>query len=168
MIMKKFYILEVSDKSAAEFPRNYNWRSKHSVSALNDFIRNQKEFPDFTPKLSQEIYDDPEFNKINDFIFGPIDKYCVSKRVKELFEQFNLPKHRFFPVEIFVPRKLFGIIRTKRKINAEYFAFYFDFFYLSNNEHWIDYDRTKYKKNNLGLNETEHIFLNKNFDIWKN
>lgn len=162
--MKKYYILEVNDESAAEYPDNYNWDSKHSSPALKNYIHENNDFPSFIPELSQSIYDDPQFNKLNDFIFGPIEKFCVSKKVKEVLEQFNLPKHRFYPVDVFMPSKLFGIIKTQKKINTQYFAFNFDFFYISNNEHWIDYEKTEFQQDNLGIKQTEHIFLNKNFD----
>ncbi|SCY98365.1 hypothetical protein SAMN02927903_03238 [Flavobacterium caeni] len=162
--MKKYYVLEVSDESAAEFPDGYNYNDKHSSSALRSYIHENRDFPSFIPKLSQTIYDDPEFNKLNDFIFGPIEKFCVSRRVKEVLEQFNLPKHKFYPVDVFMPTKFLGIIKTQKKVNAQYFAFNFDFFYITNNEHWINYEKTELKKDHLGINQTEHIFLNKNFD----
>lgn len=162
--MKKYFVLEVNDESAAEYPNNYNFEGSKSSRALRNYIQTNKGFPEFNPQLSQEIYDDPEFNKVNDFIFGSVEKFCVSKRVKEVLEQFNLPKHKFYPVDVYLPQRLFGIIKTRKKIEAEYFAFNFDFFYISNNEHWINYNKTEFTKDYLGLNQTKHIFLNKNFD----
>lgn len=162
--MKKYFVMEVNDESAAEYPNNYNFEGSKSSSTLRNYIQTNKCFPEFNPQLSQEIYDDPEFNKINDFIFGSVEKFCVSKRVKEVLEKFNLPKHKFYPVDVYLPQRLFGIIKTRKKIEAEYFAFNFDFFYISNNEHWINYDKTEFTKDYLELNQTEHIFLNKNFD----
>lgn len=162
--MKKYYILEVNDKSAGESPNNYNWKGKTSASALKDYIHEHKDFPSFMPNLTIEIYDDPNFNKVNDFIFGTIDKFCVSKKVKDILEQFSLPKHRFYPVDVFVPKKILGIIKSRKKLDDEYFAFNFDFFHISNNEHWIDYEKTEFEKNGIYIDKTEHIFLNENFD----
>ena len=162
--MKKYYILEVSDESAAEYPKSYNWDSSKSSPALKNYIRENKDFPTFIPELSQEIYDDPSFNKVNDFIFGPIEKFCISKKVKEILEKFNLPKHKFYPVDVYTSSKLLGFIKTRKKVEAEYFAFNFDCFYISNNENWIDMDKTVLQTDNIGVKQTEHIFLNQNFD----
>lgn len=96
--MKKYYVMEVKDESAGEFPNNYNSKGVKSASALRQYIRKNNEFPEYIPNLKLKIYDDPEFNKINDFIFGPVNKFCVSKRVKEALQEFNLPEHSFIPL----------------------------------------------------------------------
>jgi hypothetical protein len=163
--MKNYYVLEVNDESAAEYPHNYNWNDPHSGSALRQYIEKHKDFPSWTPLLEQEIYDDPEFNKLNDFIHGPIEKFCVSKRVKEVLEQFNLPKHKFYPVTVYrSEKKFFGFAKMLKKVNAEYFAFHFDCYYISDTKQFIDFTKTKTTKDYLGLDQTNEIFLNSSFD----
>lgn len=163
--MKKYYVLEVDDKSATEYPNSYKWDDPHSGSALRQYIHDNRDFPSWTPILEQEIYDDPEFNKLNDFIYGPIEKFCVSRRVKELLEQFNLPKHKFHPVTVYRPEmKFFGLVKGRKKIEVEYFAFHFDCHYISDTKHYIDFTKTKTTKDFLGIDQTNEIFFNESFD----
>jgi len=157
--------MRVSDESAAEYPNNYNFKGKKSSVALKEFISKNKAFPDYIPDLSQEIYDDPEFNKINDFIFGPIEQFCVSQKVKDILLRFNLPDHRFYPVKVFLPKRLLGFIKIRRKLNKPYYAFNFDFKNIANNEHWIDFSKTKFEKHAYSIDKTDHIFFNENFDF---
>lgn len=164
--MKKYYVLEVDDESSAEYPRNYKWDDPHSGSALHQHIHNHNDFPSRTPILEQEIYDDPAFNKLNDFIHGPIEKFCVSKKVKEVLEQFNLPKHKFYPVTVYKnEKKLFGLTKSLKQVDTEYFGFHFDFHYISNTKKFIDFSKTIITKDSLGLEQTSEIFLNNSFDI---
>lgn len=134
--MKKYYVLEVDDSSAAEYPQNYNWDNAHSCLALHKYIHNHNDFPSWTPILEQEIYDDPRFDKLNDFIHGPIEKFCISKRVKEVFQQFNLPKHKFYPVSIYRnEKKFFGLTKGLKKwtLNISHFTSTVTTFLTQNN-----------------------------------
>src|SRR5690606_10580547 len=91
-----YHVIEVLDESASEFPESYDWDSAFSQRSHRDYVMSNRTFPSFEPNLEQEIYDDPEFNKVNDFIFGPTEKYCVSEKVKNILTEFKLPEHRFY------------------------------------------------------------------------
>jgi len=163
--MKKYYLLHVKDESSAEYPDDYDWNHENSSSSFRDYIWENKEFPSFIPFLEQEIYDDPEFNKINDFVFGPIDKFCISKKVKTAIEDFNLPKHKFLPVNLFKRKSAFlGLQKYREKIKDKYFALYYDCKFLSNTDYFIDFSKTKIIKNKYGTKTTEVVYINENFD----
>jgi len=163
--MKKYFVLEVSDESAAEYPAKYNWDHPHSGPKLRDYTWKHKDFPSWTPMLELEIYDDPQFNKLNDFIHGPIQEFCVSKRVKEVLQQFNLPKHKFYPVTVYMPEKKFlGLLKGLKKLDDEYFAFHFDCLYISDTSHFVDFDKTQFTNNNMDYEKTDEVFFNKSFD----
>jgi hypothetical protein len=163
--MKKYFTIHVNDESSAEFPENYDWEKPNSASANMEYIRDHKKFPEFVPDLVQEIYDDNEFNKINDFVFSPIDKYCISKKVKDILTQFNLPEHKFYPVKVFEPgKKLLGLFKKRKRVKEEYFAFHYDCQYISNTDKFIDFERTKITKDNLGIEQSNEVFFNDKFD----
>lgn len=162
--MTKYYVLHVKDESAGEYPDSYDWDNPHAPSKFREYIRENNDFPSFTPKLELEIYDDPEFNKVNDFIFGPIKKFCISEKIKEVLRDFNLPKHRFYPVKVFEPRRYLGLFKTKKELEKPYYAFCYDSFYISNMYHFIDFDKTVVTQDSLGIDKSDEVFFNNNFD----
>jgi hypothetical protein len=163
--MKKYFAIHINDESSAEFPENYNWEKPNSASSLIKYIRANKKFPEFIPDLKQEIYDDTEFNKVNDFIFGPIDKFCVSKKVKDVLTEFKLPDHKFYPVKVFKPvKRLLGLFKSHERIKEEYFAFHYDCHNISNTEFFIDNERTKITKDDYGIEQSDEVFFNDKFD----
>lgn len=142
-IRNTYHVMEVSDESAAEFPQTYDWDSERSQSYFRKHIEENKSFPDNEPFLEQELSHNKEFNKRNDFVFGPIDKYCVSERTKQLLEEFNLPVHRFYNVTLY---RTFGILWMKLfriKSNKKYYAFSYDFITLNDSLDWIDFEKTE-------------------------
>ncbi|CAG2532815.1 hypothetical protein MAR621_03009 [Maribacter dokdonensis] len=162
--MTKYYVIHVKDESAGEYPDTYDWDNPCAPSKLREYIREHNDFPPFIPKLELEIYDDPEFNKINDFIFGPIKKFCISEKVKGILSNFNLPKHRFYPVKVRVPKKYLGIFKVKKEIESPYYAFFYDSFHISNMDNCIDFDNTIVTKDDLGIDKSTKVFFNNNFD----
>lgn len=135
--------MEVLDESASEFPENYNWDSPFLQRLHRDYVMEKRALPTFEPILEQEIYDDPEFNKVNDFIFGPIERYCVSERVKNLLTDFQLPEHRFYNVTVYQKKRLLGLIKSKTKIDTNYFAFFYDSRYIDDKLDFIDFNKTR-------------------------
>lgn len=93
---KEYYVLTVEDTSSAEYTKNY-WKKSPEFSLLM-YIRENGAYPEQIPDLNLEIriYDDVEFNRLNDFILSPIDKLCISEKVKNIIEHYCLPEHRFF------------------------------------------------------------------------
>lgn len=138
-----YYVMEVSDESAAEFPEKYDWDNDRSVRNFRNYVEKYKSFPTYEPFLEQELYPGREFNKRNDFIFGPINQYCVSQKTKNLLEEFKLPKHRFFEVTVY---RTFGLLWLKifrTKLNKKYYAFFYDFIALDDSLNWIDFNKTE-------------------------
>ena len=164
--MTKYYIMEVDDESAAEYPDSYGDKTEHPAATVMQYIAKHKDFPTEFPPMEIEIYDDPRHNKLNDFIFSPVDQYCVSGRVKTVLQQFKLPTHRFYPITVFRPKKLFygSVTLYRRKLKDKYFAFHYDCANISDTKKFIDYEKTVMTKDNYGLNQTKEIILNKNFD----
>jgi hypothetical protein len=145
-----YYVMEISDESAAEFPENYDWDNELSQRNHRNYVIENKRIPPFVPYLEQEIYDDPEFNKLNDFIFGPVEKYCISERVKEILKDYKLPDHRYYPVKVFKLKYLikilwFKLIKFRFKVNSNYFALYYDEFFTNDKLDCIDFNKTKIK-----------------------
>jgi hypothetical protein len=137
-----YHVMEVSDESASEFPENYNWDSERSQSAFRNYMGENKTFPEYEPFLEQELYPDREFNKRNDFIFGPIERYCVSEKTKNILEGFKLPNHKFFKVTVYRTFLLLGLLKLRTKLNKRYYAFFYDFIRLDDSLNWIDFDKT--------------------------
>lgn len=138
-----YHVMEVSDESAAEFPEKYDWDNERSKRNFRNYIDENKAFPDYEPLLEQELYPDKEFNKRNDFIFGPIEKFCVSERTKNLLAEFKLPKCRFFEVTVYRTFGPLGLKVLRTKLKQKYFAFFYDFIKLDDSLDWIDFDKTE-------------------------
>lgn len=75
----------------------YNFKAENSVHALS---RARKEFPDYTPNLDYFIVDGRA--KLTDLLSISVmyGGFLISKNLKELFQQFNLPLHRFYPAKV--------------------------------------------------------------------
>lgn len=146
-----YHVMEVSDESAAEFPEKYDWDNKRSKRNFRNYIDENKSFPDYLPLLEQELYPDKKFSKRNDFIFGPIEKYCVSEKTKILLEEFKLPRHRFFEVTVYRTFGLLGLKIFRTKLSRKYYAFFYDFISLDDSLDWIDFEKTEiYTKTEKG------------------
>jgi hypothetical protein len=138
-----YYVMEVLDESASEFPENYDWDSPFSQRSHRDYVIEHRTMPSFEPKLEQEISDDPQFNKVNDFIFGPTKRYCISERVKNILTDFRLPEHRFYSVTVYQKKRLLGLIKSKAKVDSKYFAFFYDNFFIDDKLDFIDFNKTR-------------------------
>ena len=143
-----YYVMEISDESAAQFPENYDWDSELSQRNHRNYVTENKKIPPFQPYLEQEIYDDSEFNKINDFIYGPVERYCISEKVKTILGDFRLPDHRYYPVKVFKLKYLIKIlwlrlIKLRFKVNSKYFALYYNESFISDKLGYIDFNRTR-------------------------
>ncbi len=146
----KYFILIIDDASSAEFSDRY-WKNKPDFS-LNDYIKENNRYPKEIPdlKLETRIYDDPDFNALNDFIFGPVDKFCITEKVKNILLESNLPEHRFFNVDVFLPRK-------RKKVSENYYAFHYDFYHISDILDTIDYEKTEILITNKNNAITESV-----------
>ncbi len=133
---KEYYVLEVEDTSSAEFTKNY-WKKQPKFS-LREYIKEYGAYPEQVPDLNLEIriYDDVEFNRLNDFIFSPIEHLCISEKAKNIIELCSLPEHRFFNVDVYMPKK-------RNKVDANYYALHYDFTYIQNDIlGMIDYEKS--------------------------
>jgi hypothetical protein len=165
-----YYVMEVLDESASEFPENYDWDSKLSQRNHRNYVIENKEIPPFQPYLEQEIYDDPEFNKTNDFIFGPVERYCISEKVKTLLEDFRLPDHRYYPVKVFKLKYIIKIlwlrlIKLRFKVNSKYFALYYDETFISDKLSCIDFKKTRIKVEMLKKNKDHELDIFSEYEL---
>lgn len=160
-----YYVMEVLDESASEFPENYNWDSEYSQRSLKDYVMEYRTFPSYEPILEQEIYDDPEFNKVNDFIFGPTEKYCISEKAKNILTNFRLPEHRFYNVTVYQKKRLLGLIKSKVKVNTKYFAFYYNNFFIDDKLEFIDFKRTRVRTEMLREKRTLELEISTSAEL---
>lgn len=140
----EYYVMEVLDESSSEFPKQYDWDNKFSQSNFRKYYQTNRRFPDFEPILDQEIYNDPNYNKVNDFILSPIIKYCVSEKVKNILSKFNLPQHKYYKVNVYRYEHKMKFIKRRTKLDINYYALFYDQFYLEDNLDKIDLSKTKF------------------------
>ena len=50
---------------------------------------------------------------------------CISEKVKNIIELCSLPEHRFFIVDVYMPKK-------RNKADTNYYALHYDFTYIQN------------------------------------
>ncbi|MFN8312163.1 MAG: hypothetical protein U0289_05110 [Cyclobacteriaceae bacterium] len=165
-----YYVMEISDESAAEFPDKYDWDSELSQASHRAYVRKNKEFPPFQPYLEQEIYDDPECNKVNDFIFGPVERYCISERVKAILAEFRLPEHRYYPVTVFKTKYIIKIlwlrlIKLRFKVKAKYFALYYNSTSISDKLVCIDFKKTRITVEMLKKNKEHELDISSESEL---
>lgn len=154
---KGYYVLEVEDTSSAEFTNNY-WKKKPKFFSLREYIKENGAYPEQIPDLNLEIriYDDVEFNRLNDFILSPIERLCISEKVKNILELYSLPEHRFFNVDVYMPKK-------RNKVDTNYYALHYDFSYIQNSI----LDMIDYEKSNIRIktNAGEYLLVKDRKDV---
>ncbi len=96
--------------------KNCHWRIKH------------KTFPDFKPILDISLHSK---SKRTDFLnlHESIKGYIVSKRLKDIFSKFSLPKHEFYSINVYHKEEI-----------LEYYWFYY---VINEEEFWENIDISK-------------------------
>lgn len=134
----KYYAILIDDSGAAEFKDSYYDISYNHKNFLSD-LKISKKFPDKDFSLDLEMYEDDEFNSLNDFIHAPID-FIVNDQVKLILQRHNLPPHVFLPANVSRIEKKYLIKRSK---NYKYNWFFFDCEYVDNYYEYIDFEKSK-------------------------
>lgn len=57
---------------------------------------------------------------------------CISEKVKNIIELCSLPEHRFFNVDVYMPKK-------RNKADTNYYALHYDFTYIQNEHSCLKY-----------------------------
>lgn len=131
-----YYVIEVTDEGYAEHPKYYNYKSSNSIAAFNGYVWEHKDFPPFTPDLTLQMAKEKIHSKLNDFLFYSSEGFLISLKVKEIFQRFTLPPHKFYPARVI-------------KNNKEYTYYYCYLF--ANVLHTVDFNASKlYFINDLG------------------
>ncbi|MBL7896336.1 MAG: hypothetical protein JNK50_13650 [Bacteroidia bacterium] len=141
--MTNYYVLNVDDAFAGEAPKDYDWDSKLSSRSLREYIKNKREFPSFTPNLEIKIYRDREFSQVRDFLHCMLDGLCFSEKVKNIFSEFNLPKHKFYPIKVVLPKKRLKLLKSSPTDTLTYYNLWYSFYDLTNQYKLIDFSKTK-------------------------
>jgi hypothetical protein len=107
-----YQCLLINDSGAVEFSDRFLYNVKPSANAV---LRNaEKDFHVEPPVLEFEMYDDPEFNRINDILHAPKD-FIINERTKEIFESFRLPEHRFGKAKVSRNDKKILFLKTRNE-----------------------------------------------------
>lgn len=123
-----YNVIEVLDEGCVDHPKQYEYKSSNSIAAFNQYIWEHKDFPPFEPDLTLQIAREKNHSTLNDFLFYSAQGFIISPKVKDIFEHFSLPRHRFYPTKVV-------------KNNKEYLYYYFYFF--SDTVSSVDFEKSK-------------------------
>lgn len=116
-----YQCLIIRDSGAVEFTDRFLHNAKPSAYEVRTNAENDFQFN--PPVLEFEMYDDPEFNQINDILHAPTD-LIINDRTKAIFESFKLPEHKFGKARVSRVDK--RILFWKMKKEYEYHWLYFN------------------------------------------
>lgn len=134
----KLEVILINDTGAVEFTDNYFDNSYTHKTFLAD-LKVKSKFPDIKFNIDLKMYDDNEFNSLNDIIHAPIN-FIVNDKVKSILQKHNLPAHVFLPAKISRKEKSLIIKKTK---TYEYNWFCFDCEHIENYYNYIDFEKSK-------------------------
>lgn len=82
----------LDDTGAFELPNNIfdEFNDNYTSNDLSNYLNDQQNYLENIVDLKLNMYNDKEFNKLNDFLFGPIS-LIISDRIKNLFQDFYIP-----------------------------------------------------------------------------
>lgn len=135
-----YQCLIISDSGAIEYTDRFLKNTKPSVSVLRRNAENDFQFE--PPILEFEMYDDPEFNKLNDILHAPTN-LIMNDRTKVIFESFKLPEHKYGKAK--VSRVDNRILFLKSKREYQYHWLYFNAKAIDQLYDYIDFDRSDIK-----------------------
>lgn len=113
--MKYYIVKESLDKKIVgsdypqvyKFIKGYNENAPHALFSLYEY---KESFPDYMPELDGLML--AGYAKLTDFVSSSFSGflYIVSERTKNIFEQYHLCPHRFYPLGLY-----------KRRMKYDYF-----------------------------------------------
>jgi hypothetical protein len=124
-----YKVLIVKDESSSEFPARFDYSAVKSEVKYRQYVEENGKLPDFRPKIIQHVYDDPEHNRLHDFILSPVTKMVVSEKVRLILLDFKLPINEFIRIKLRSVSKRILFI-TIRKSHNNYFKFFYDCDYI--------------------------------------
>jgi hypothetical protein len=104
----------------------YDYKAHNSVHALSKEVEH---LPNYTPDLDYFVLNGKA--KLTDLLSVSVvhGGFLISPKLKDIFEQFNLPLHKFYPAKVSFKKELFD---------------YFWFHIISNLTDQVDYSHSKF------------------------
>ena len=116
-----YKVLIVDDKGAVNFTADY-FDLPFTTNSYISYLENNGQFENNIPPVIFEMYDDPDFNSVTDFLHS-LENYIINDKVKSVLSNFNLPPHKFIPADVFRKERKFMF---KKNVKYSYNWFYFD------------------------------------------
>lgn len=143
----QYQCLLINDSGSVEFSDRFLDNAKPSA---NELLRNaERNFEIEAPVLDFDMYDDPEFNQVNDILHAPTN-LIINDRTKAIFESFKLPDHKCGRAKVFRVDKTLFFLKTKREL--DYHWLYFSKTYWERLYAHIDFEQSEievYEDNSL-------------------
>ena len=107
----------LDDTGAFELPNNIfdKFNDNYTSKDLSNYLNDQQKYLEDIVDLKLNMYNDKEFNKLNDFLFGPIS-LIISDRIKNLLQDFYIPTHKYKRVKV-VRKEFIGFIKKEYSYN---------------------------------------------------
>jgi len=112
-----YYILEKNADGPiiGEYPQVGHRKGYNPRSPKGHYNIRYEEFPNFEPEITLQFT--PRAKVTDNVSFSmPSSGLLFNKKTKEIFEQFNLPPHRFYPISVY---------HKKENTEFTYYWFYF-------------------------------------------
>lgn len=121
-----------------------------NIHSYRKFVETYKSFPKENPPIWIKLYEEKEFNSLNDFVHSLHD-YIINEKVKSILQKINLPPHNFVPAIVYRNEK--KIIFKKIAKYENYYWFNFDCQLINDYSKFIDFSKSEinFSKNNKPL-----------------
>jgi hypothetical protein len=130
-----YKVLIVDDKGAVNFSNDY-YDLPFKKNDYKDYLEKNKRFHETAPPIILEMYDDPNFNSVTDFLHS-LEDYMINDKVKSVLRNFNIPPHKFITADVFRKERKFLF---KKNVKYSYNWFYFDCEYIENFLEHVDFE----------------------------
>ena len=161
--LMKYEILIVNDSSAGEM-MDECYDLSYNIHSYRDYITEHKKFPSEKPPIWIKLYNEKEFNSINDFVHS-LQDFIVNDKVKTILQKHKLPNHEFIQAEVYRKEKT---LFSKKLVRYNYHWFNFDCKDISDYYDFIDFSKSEitYTKNekviDLKINSISDLYAVKN------
>lgn len=146
----KYEVVIVNDSSAGEITEA-SYRQPYNINTYRNLIETHKSFPEVKPPICVKLYEEEEFNSLNDFVHC-IQDFIINDKVKLILEGHKLPIHEFVPAEVHRIEEKFLFIKKNAKYK-NYFWFNVDCEIISDYYNYIDFSKSDivFTKNNSSI-----------------
>lgn len=125
-----------------------------------------------TETLLCKMYNDNEFNKLNDILFSTHDKgYVLNDKALSVFKELNLPKYSIIPASVKREEKLLNIAPFTKSYEYNYLKFdndccdkFYDWIDFDKSDIWVTKGEKEYKRLDSHKERLEFINLNRNLE----